>query len=586
MNKNGGGGGYKRNTKNNSLACYFSDLNIKKQQDTCTNYQIEYKKQTFTTQLMLWLLLICVGLVFAMTPIFNFKKSAQIDAGHTSSGVQFTKAPWTQVNTTSNPLFTGKSAVGTSKVDVEVLYDLLAKINSTTVWNGVTKDNTTPNLGSTYTALTCEDFGKLDTRTKNAQLLVTLFGDTIVNSDDKAVQWQVVYRSMDDTSDVLTLYMNDTYKTTSMFDSTGSNKYLTSDTLRAFVSTGSSSLQSLVESVYGTNYLIAPKDVPSQWQSTTNQPDSTGNNSGGSNGLDDIDDRLWVPSVYEVILLATEAEPLYGTSDSTRVSDVSKADATLQYYGYDDNDNRAYVDIDTSKTNGRSGLWRMNGYDRAVGSRSWLRSANLRNSSWAKQVGDDGGIALSNADTNGNVRVALHLSLNTLVEEQLYKVSASSSVSSGTAPTYEYETKNLQTTLPAHNYCNYVIPNNTTTKGSATVTFTEVNSTKVKSFILKTTTSSKTINVDSASGSGTASGVGDYSYTYSDGKLVVTISNLSASTEILANDEAMLITDLTLTTTNNAINSLLVLAIMDGSTRIAEYSCISGSISISVTLEQ
>ena len=539
---------------------------------------------------MLWLLVFCVGCVFAMTPIFNSKKSAPLDAGQTDSGTQFTNAPWVQVNTASNPLFTGKSADGISKVNAEVLYDLLSYVNSTSVWNGVTKNNTTPLSGSAYTALTCEDFGKLDTSTKNAQLLVTLFGDIIVNSANNAVQWQAVYRSMNDTSDVLTLYMNDIYKTTSMFDSTGNNQnYLTSDSLRDFVSTGGNSLQSQVASVYGTSHLVAPKDVPSNWQSTANQPDSDSlYNRGMNNGIDDAEDLLWVPSGYEVILREKEIEPFVGVSDSTRVSNVLDVDATLQYYGFDPiTDSHAYLDIDTTKTHGRSGLWRMSGYDRAIGSNAWLRSANSRNNSWGRKVSADGDVSTGNVNENENVRIALHLNLSSLVEQQLCKVSANSSFSSGTAPTYEYGTKDLQTTFSTYNYCNYVISNNITAKGSATATFTERNSIKIKSFILKTATNSKTINVDSASGSGTASGVGNFSYTYSGGKLAVTVSNLSASTEIVASDEELILTtNLNIVANNNSVNSLLILTIMDGSTSIAEYSCITDKISISVDLEQ
>ena len=345
-----------------------------------------FKRQA--SQMLMWLLLFCTLLVLAMTPIFKSKKSAPLDAGMTSGGVQFTNAPWVQVGKqddgTVKPLFTGKNADGTSKVDAEVLYDLLAKIESPTVWNGVTKDNATTLSGSKYIALTCEDFGKLDEETenkneKNAQLLITLYKDTIVNSSSNAVQWQVVYRSTDDsTRDVLTLYMNDTYTTTSMFDSTGSNNnYLTSDTLRGFVSTGSSSLQSKVASAYGTNYLVAPKDVPSSWQSTTNQPDSDGSTSYSiNNGLDNVEDLLWIPSGYEVFAVGTEKE----SGDLTRVSSTSNAGATLQVY------NSGYKDIDTATTNGRTGLWRMNGYDRAINSWAWLRSGSSNYGSIARGI--------------------------------------------------------------------------------------------------------------------------------------------------------------------------------------------------------
>ena len=576
MHKNGGGGAYKHSSNNSGLRHYFATLNAEKQQDTHTNYKTEYKKQTTATQLVLWLLVFFVGCVFTMTPIFNSKKSAPLDAGQVDDG-EFTNAPWVQVgkqdDDTMKPLFTGNNTV-----DGEVLYDLLSYVNSTTVWNGVQKNNTTTISGRTYTALTCEDFGKLDTSTKNAQLLITLFGDTIVNRSSNAVQWQAVYRSINDTSDVLTLYMNDIYKTTSMFDSTSSNNdYLGSDTLRGFVSTGTTSLQSKVASAYGTNYLVAPKDVPSSWQSTTNQPNSDGKTSYSiNNGLDNVEDLLWIPSGYEVFAVGTEKEK----GDLTRVSDVSDVEATLQVY------NGGWKEC---TTNGRTGLWRMSGYDRAIGSWTWLRSGysydaygyNLRG------IDSDGGYSNDYPTYRGGVRVALHLNLFSLAGQQLCKVSASSSVSSGLAPTCALSTDARDLHEGEFNYKNYIVPNNTTAKGSATATFTERNSTKIKSFILKTATSSKTINVDSASGNGTASGIGNYSYTYSGGKLAVTVSNLSAATEIVASDEELILTtNLNIVANNNSVNSLLILTIMDGSTGIAEYSCISGTISISVALLQ
>ena len=44
-------------------------------------------------------------------------------------------------------------------------------------------------------------------------------------------------------------------------------------------------------------------------------------------------------------------------------------------------------------------------------------------------------------------------------------------------------------------------------------------------------------------------------------------------------------TRLNITATNNAVNSLLVLTIMDGDARLAEYSCISGTITPRITLD-
>ena len=394
-------GGVGRSCKNNSLRHYFSTLNCEKQQYTQTKCKTRQSKFDSAKHMLLWLLSICIGLVLAMTPIFNFKKTAPLDAGQVNDG-EFTNAPWVQVNTASKPLFTGNNTV-----DGEVLYDLLSYINSTTVWNGVTENNTTPISGSAYTALTCEDFGKLDSDTSRnfAQLLVTLYGDTIIDANDKAVQWQVVYRSMDDTSDVLTLYMNSQYKTESQFDvyvsGTTCNNYLTSQTniasstnsnatksgkslLRDFVSTGTNSLESQVSTKYGTSYLVAPKDVPSSWQSTANQPDSDGSTSYSiTNGLDNVSDLLWIPSGYEVFSVKnkttnewekedTELSWVWNVNDQAQETDLTKDDDLVVYNGEEDGEgNYTFVKC---TTNGRTGLWRMNGYDRVINSWAWLRS--------------------------------------------------------------------------------------------------------------------------------------------------------------------------------------------------------------------
>ncbi len=147
-----------------------------------------------------------------------------------------------------------------------------------------------------------------------------------------------------------------------------------------------------------------------------------------------------------------------------------------------------------------------------------------------------------------------------------------------------------QTILSEYNYSNYVVKNSSdTTKGTRTVEYAAIDTSKyqITSFDLITETGTKTITASSASGRGSLASEGycDYSYTYSGGKLTVTVSNLSKAVRVQANVESAG-TILNLTATNSAVNSLLMLTVMDGNECIAEYSCVSGTISISVALEQ
>ena len=527
MYKMGGGGGKR---KNSTLRHYFATLNVEKQQDTHTNYKTKYKKQTTATQLVLWLLVVVMGLVYMLTPLFNFKQSIYRDVSANFTLTFSENAPIVEVNY-DNPLFTDVNTI-----NAEVLYDLLEKINSPVVWTDIT---------NMYNR-TCEDFGKLDANTKNAQLITRLFDEVFDGA------WQVVYRSteyVDTAKDVLTLFYKNISSEQTLGNIDDNSGYFSGySELRMKMSTGEDSIEKRITNNYGKDYLVAPKvmDGANHYGSYNSITMESGEPLRCSRFTEG--DLIWAPSVYEALFTSADeiANLTYIVEDESGYT--LKVKATV-------GEDPRYVDP-ASGSSCRTGLWKMNAYDRFCENNiSELCAYGLREASYvysgnifadavqgkAQNVNIWGGYTVLGRDSC-SVQPALNLNIYQLAQDFLYKVTASCIVSSGIAPTYKLSTddRNLQTTMGDYNYKNYLVPNNTTVKGSATATFTEKNSTKINKFTLKTGTSSKNITLNSTSGSGTASGICDYSYTYSGGNLAVTICNLKGSTEIIADTSPML----------------------------------------------
>ena len=364
-----------------------------------------FKRQA--SQMLMWLLLFCTLLVLAMTPIFSANKKVSLNAGQTGSGTQYDSAPWVQVNS-ANALFTGGSSL-----DGNTIYDLLAQINSTAVWNGVTA------TGKDNVYLSAKNFGKLDS-TNNAQLLVTLFNGATLDaitttnnsnldiSNASKMQWQVVYRSMSntETKDVLTLYMNHTSATGVYYDNTSPYYgYYKDSNLREVAKGTYTALVGKYSAL--DNYVVLPNALPGLWQSSAYQTGSDKTQSsytsgaskayGGAsydainNGMDTkgtlhsswsststtttdpySNDKLWVPSNYEVIYKDNTTD-----GATSYVSDATSASATLT------NGTTGGTD---GENDGRTGLWELNGYDRASNSWAWLRSGYSYGSNYARDV--------------------------------------------------------------------------------------------------------------------------------------------------------------------------------------------------------
>ena len=356
-----------------------------------------------TMRFIMWLMLVSVLLVFAMTPILDANRKGTLNAGQTDTGVQYTSAPWVQVNN-GTALFTSGSGINAT-----TLYDLLSKVNQTSVWESYKTENSNAYLSA-------KNFGKLNGT--NAQLQVQLFDSAILGTISTAnntnlnidgatsVLWQAVYRSMGSTGDVLTLYMNDIYCDDVYFDNTSPYYGYYKDSNLREVAQGT---YTALKNKYTTLdiYTVLPQNVPGQWQSSDNQTGSDKTQSsyasGASkayssasydainNGLDDFgtkhtswtnsstttttpynNDKLWVPSNYEVIYKDNTTD-----GSTSYVSSYSSVDATLTNgtSGGSDGEN-----------DGRSGLWELSGYDRASGSWAWLRSGYSDSGSRARAV--------------------------------------------------------------------------------------------------------------------------------------------------------------------------------------------------------
>ncbi len=524
-------------------------------------------------------------------------------------------------------------------------------INSTDVWGTKNPDIS----GNRVAYLSAKDFGKYgSTQTSpaaNSQIVVKLFETTNRGSSDEqniddatAQYWQVVYRSMGASSDVLTLYMCSPY-TSAMFnpyyDTNGeplgtelvdgeygyngnySHSYLRDKTVLKLYDTlaGEMGVNGVRNGGIFNNldsYVVTPSEIPGEWQSSEYQTSynlnraaySNSNSSSGvgasgymntfysyglNNGLDTegvphadwtntniesaYTDKLWVPSAFEVLHTA------YGQASNSTVGDTGRA--------FDENDVAVYLSDSTSVNAGvssevsaanrgddRTGLWELNGYDRAGNLSVWLRSGYSSQQECARVVNTDGGggnvSGVNNAEVG--VRVALHLDLKKLAEDYLTLVTASQKAVDGTESSIETitstVTSGLQTTLSSHNYYDYTASNSSSDRYKKVITFsTGSTENQIKSFTLQSGDVKKTVFLTNPSGSGTstaADGLCDYMYAYEGQQLKVTVSNLQTRTLNVQANVGSLVT-VTLNVTNSVQNSVLMLTLLIGSDKVGEF---------------
>ena len=392
---------------------------------------------------------------------------------------------------------------------------------------------------ASYIAFTAEDFSNFvipaDERLNNSHsgaIIIQLF-ETIPDSygienghltEFTSEWWQLVYRAIDDQHDVLTLWMINPYRS-SAFNGTASfsievseginhgwipwiassivlnspNTILTDYQIMQGIDTGIEpiptvnftreanysqsivranllrDLGTLLEAFDVSGYIVQPRDIPGNWQSSQFQtgtnifrqfyatgqfrPDQSNdthnlgseNPSDGlgasgrwanihsfniNNGKDGLSigavngsfsystawptyyDLLWLPSEFEIRVMGHNKDFANIQSFIRYINDIT-TDLVFARHG-----NR----LIHRSHNGRTGLWRLNGFDRgfypyALGSplyfnnyTSWTRSAvtnALSNGNVVSAAGNRYGIDVSNVS---GVRPALHLSLTRLLE--------------------------------------------------------------------------------------------------------------------------------------------------------------------------
>ncbi len=460
----------------------------------------EYKISR-TTQILLWLLTICIFAAFSLCPLAGLAAHYNLTAGGPSDSTFYINAPVFIAGDSARSKTTGSADTSTGvvntnikplfktdgTVNAEVLVDLLNMVNSESVCKGTTENSNAP------TYLSAKNFGQYGTQNNwsaaqkgNAQILVKLFEDTTTtaNSVDaaSAQYWQAVYRSINGENDVLTLYMcrpyidaqfnpssdttynNKTYR----YESNYSQSYLRDKTVLPLYETLKSTYSALDQ------YVVAPSQLASGalnlggWQSSAYQTSynvnrviyGTNNGIGSSgyedgttrfmlsNGMDGLsekdsswsgtvesvyDDKLWVPSGFETLHTG------YGQTATSTMQDTGRL--------YDEKNDVVYLNDNSSKgetyssakaivsststqhTTNRTGLWELNGYDRATtGSWMWLRSSRLEDGTRARGINLNGNSDNFNVDSNiGGVRVALHLNLGelkTLIPSTLLSINA------------------------------------------------------------------------------------------------------------------------------------------------------------------
>ena len=499
---------------------------------------------------MLWLLAFSIFAVFSLCPLAGLATRYNLTAGGPSDGTFYVNAPVFVAGDSARNETTGSANINTGvlndtaknhalfktdgTVNTTVLKDLLSMLDDNKV-----KEN--PIGTSDVKYYSAKNFGKYGTQNDwknaqrgNTQILVKLFdtaGDANSNINNFTSQyWQAVYRSINGENDVLTLYMVRSYLTDKIFDEDSGNysksairngilgdyttlkgkfsqadQYIVapyqlsssgaSDMSKTPVENGRYlNLGGWQSSAYQTSAPGVISDIPliiqnNEWMSGTTAEIHTGasgyystsdtyssNYYAVNNGLDGLGDgwkgwtsinsnytdKLWLPSEFEV--LHTGFEPTKGGT-------LSRYDGVNDIIYLDSNYDKATAGIN-SKANisahtnvNRTGLWELNGYDRASNNTVWLRSSGSDsdfNACIVDHMGDLGTDSADDYQVTG-VRVALHLNLGEL--------------------------------------------------------------------------------------------------------------------------KSLLTTRLNITATNNAVNSLLVLTIMDGDARLAEYSCISGTITPQITLD-
>ncbi len=552
----------------------------------------------------------------------------KVYAGGLAPNTFYVNAPLVVVNgqsdkntatiTSSQPLFTSNG------VNQETLLSLMTIINDSNI---LTKK--LPTQEGQLQFYSAEDFGRYgnqsnwtDKQKGNAQIVIQLFEARF------GPYWQAVYRSTSSTADVLTLYA--THDTGSIFPHTNNYSQLEYTTNDTTVGTLRSALLSKYNELTTQHseldkYVVAPYQLSSYgaddlsntslsaeqnqvdkffnlgaWQSSAVQTGSTvsatntsigssPNSSGGgdfayNNGMDGLSvtpfsnnastytDKLWEPSAFEVFYTG------YGDSsvvDYDNINAISTTENSSDLTIYEN------MLVNANNDSSRTGLWKLNAYDRATGVWAWLRSA-LYNDSQYRVIHNNGSWHQYQASDPTYSRAAIHIDLKAL--SQLITKTVNVNVTSGANidPTTsggitQYDINGMDYTEQGK-YLGKLFENDDSSKGTMIVKY---NYDTLKYNVLNFSINGQVINAETFSGNGSINGVCDYSYYKNTVGIEIALSNVESDITVSAQAEEFSNYGLTLQLNNNATNNYMIILSSDGNAYAYNVTTQGGSITLS-----
>ena len=538
------------------------------------------KSKVFKNIFILNFIIFLIILSLSLQPVFF--KAINTNAAGISVTQFYTNAPAVVVSgnvNSSNQITSAKPLFTKDGIDSSVFWDLLNKINSSDVWQqeqGGTYTNISKPTDSQNRYLTAKNFSQINSN-NNAQIFIKLFEDINDSNDTNFINefteiyWQLVYRSVSTSQDILTLYMARPF-TTSIFDDMYGD--YTTSILRQFVL---STYNTLTDNFsYLDKYIAMPSELPGEWQSAeyqtgrsntkklwTSGVSSTGGTATGKgatghvqststygigNGLDGLNDRwsnwknqdtstysdkLWVPSGFETLYTS-----YYENNENELLQDTGRyIDGTelVSYLNSPETSSATISNVSSGK-DARTGLWELNGYDRASNNWSWLRSGRSNLSGHAKGIRENGNIADSAVTESYYVRVALHLDINKLLQDLVFSVKANKTtgdVSISPILSGGIETDNVSGMVEfmQDKLLNNVIANSSLVTGTKTLIYNF--DTSMYDFTINI--DGKNILLNDNSGSGYINNYCNYSYSKSPSQVVLTLNNVLKNINVNAN---------------------------------------------------
>ena len=518
----------------------FKQNNISKNKNYITKSVVAF---------LLYLLMFFV--IFNQVFIGNVTKLSQ--AGQPSDELNYSESPVyiAGTNHIETDALNAPALFTKNGINANVLLDLLNMVNSDSVWN----ENEI--LNDNYTYLSAYDFGKYydskridDPKLGYSQISVKLFDDVTLNNitttiDNQTIDiqnftnqlWQVVYRSMDNDNDVLTLYMSQPY-TSAYFNYEKNNQVYDESNLQEVVTKTWQELLNSFDSITLSDYVVTPNDLLGQWQ--FNQPNDISYSNHNELSVDEI--GLWIPSGYECL------ETSWDESECISVIEPSSEVNPPKYtsMGYDSQDGW--------QGDGRTGLWKLNAYDRAWGDDSisaiWLRSGYYQWGDCVRGINNCSWPIVYNAKSELGVRPAIHINLKKLCEEVFAKISISQNgLNDYQSQIFSYD-KNWSNKVPSFymQFNDAIVKQSSQDEGIVKLVYLFENELYLNSFVIKCKSGEETISlVNKSPNKIYHSQYCDYSFTSSNGEVVLNLGNVADDLNVIFNFTEKILTKLNVT---------------------------------------